>query len=151
DREEPLARSARRARLDGLRETEVQDLDRAVRPNLYVGRLEVAVNHALVVCDLERLGDLPGNRKGFVERNRSLRQAIGQGRSLDELDHEGLRSTRIFKPVDGRDVRMVERGEYLRFALEARKTIGIRGERIGKHFQGDVPIELRITRAVHLA
>ena len=46
---------------------------------------------------------------------------------------------------------MIERGEDLRFALEAREAIGIVGEGLGQDLDRDVAIELRIARAIDLA
>jgi hypothetical protein len=45
--------------------------------------------------------------------------------------------------VDGGDVRMLQRGEGLRFALEARDPFGISRERLGQHLDRDIAIELR--------
>ncbi len=50
-----------------------------------------------------------------------------------------------------RDVRVIERGQDLRFAPEARKTIGIIGHRRQQHLDRDVAIQLRVARAMHLA
>ena len=36
----------------------------------------------------------------------------------------------LFEPVDGGDVRMIERGENLRFAREARQEITVEGEQL---------------------
>jgi hypothetical protein len=41
---------------------------------------------------------------------------------------------------------MIERGEYLRFSLEARESIGIVGEVIRQNLQRDVSQELRVPR-----
>ena len=59
-------------RLRRLGETEVEDLDRAVGPNLDVGRLQVAMNNPLLVrrfegvgnlsCNAQRLGNSSGRR-----------------------------------------------------------------------------------------
>ena len=49
------------------------------------------------------------------------------------------------------DVGMVERGERLRFALEAHQPIGIGPQTLGQDLQRDVAIELGIARAIHLA
>ena len=53
--------------------------------------------------------------------------------------------------VDLRDVRVIERGERLRLAVEARQTVGIERELGGQDLQGDVAPELGIAGAVHLA
>ena len=50
-----------------------------------------------------------------------------------------------------RDVRMVERRERLRFALEAREPLRIGGERGRQDLDRDVAIELGIARAIDLA
>ena len=42
-------------------------------------------------------------------------------------------------------------GQQLRFALEARETLGVLRERRGQHLDRDVATELRVPRAVHLA
>src|SRR5688572_1610059 len=48
---------------DGLRETEVKDLDHAVSRYLDVCRLQVAMDDPVLVCRFQRLGDLPRNRQ----------------------------------------------------------------------------------------
>ena len=49
------------------------------------------------------------------------------------------------------DVRMIQRRERLRFALEAGQAIGISRERVGQDLDRDVAIQLRVARAIHLA
>ena len=46
---------------------------------------------------------------------------------------------------------MVQRGKDLRLALEARQAVRIAGEEFRQGLQGDVAIEPRIPRAIHLA
>jgi hypothetical protein len=58
------------------RETEVEDLYRAIRANFDVRGFEVAMNDALLVRGFECLGDLHGNRQRFIERDRAARHAL---------------------------------------------------------------------------
>ena len=58
---------------------------------------------------------------------------------------------RLFDPVDGRDVGMVQDGERLRFAREPRQPIRIIRERVRQDLQGDIAIELRVAGPLHLA
>ncbi len=51
--------------------------------------------------------------------------------------------------MDACNVGMVQRCEK-RLALEPRETIGVLRKRIGKHFDRDLTIELRVARTVHL-
>ena len=46
---------------------------------------------------------------------------------------------------------MVERGEHLRLALEARQAIGVAGHGLGQHLDGDVALQAGIAGAIHLA
>ena len=64
----------------------------------------------------------------------------GQRRSLDQLQHEGLNAISLLELVNRRDVRVVQRGEDVRFALEAREAIGVRRER-GLDFDRHVAIQ----------
>ena len=72
--------------------------------------------------------------------------------ALDELHDQRATCRRpSLEAVDLRDVRVVERGERLRLALEAHQAIRIAGERRRQHLDGDVAIELRVAGAIHLA
>src|SRR5215212_7390342 len=53
--------------------------------------------------------------------------------------------------MDMGNVRMVQRGERLRFPREAREPAGIAREGVGQYFDSDVTIEPGVTRPVHLA
>ena len=52
---------------------------------------------------------------------------------------------------DGDDVRVVERGDGPGFPSEARQTVGVSREGIGKNLQRDITIQFRVARAVDLA
>ena len=113
----------------------------------------------LFVGRFERLRDLPRDRQRLINRNRLVRETIGERRSLDQLQDEGLqcglprawRGDRFFKAVNRGDVRMIERGQDLRFALEACEPVDIEGEELGQNLQRDVAIELGVACAIDLA
>jgi len=118
---------------------------------LHVLRLEVAVDDALLVRRLERLGDLARDRQALVERQHSPLAPLGERRPEDELHDEGLRVSLRFEPVDLRDVRVVELGQQLGLALETGQALGVRGEGRGKELECHVAPELRVARAIHFA
>ena len=109
------------------------------------------MNDALLVRGFERLGDLLGDRQRLVDRDRAVRDALRQIVALDEFHHEGVDAPGFFEAVDGRDVRVVQGRERLRFAREPRQAIGITGERVRKDLHRDIAIQLRVARPVHLA
>ena len=78
---------------------------------------------------------------------RSLGEAIGQRRTLDQLHHQGHVAVGVLHPVDGGDVRVVERRESPGLPLEAGQVSGV-PQRIGDHFHRHIPPQLRVARAV---
>jgi hypothetical protein len=109
------------------------------------------------VCGLDRLGDLLRDGQGLVRRQWPGGDSRGQRRPVHELHDEGgdriaARLRGHFQDtVDLRDVGMVERGQHLRFAVEARQPIGIVCDGGVKQLDGDVAIQLRIAGAMDLA
>src|SRR5258705_13903220 len=57
----------------------------------------------------------------------------------------------VFEPVDAANVRMVQGGEELSFALEPREPLRVLSHRGQQHLDRDVAIQLRVARAIHLA
>ena len=68
------------------------------------------------------------------DRQRPARQAIGEGRSLDQLERQRRHAIGFLQAVDGADVRMVERGEQSRLAREAGAALGVGREVRRKDF-----------------
>ena len=140
----------------GLGEAEVEDLDLALRGQLDVRGLEVAVHDALLVGLLQRVGDLAGDRDRLVDGNRAALQALREILALDQLhgdevDRSPTVEARALEAVEVGDVRMVERGEEPAFALEPGESLGIRRESLGQELERDLAAELRVGGAVDLA
>ena len=62
-----------------------------------------------------------------------------------------LTPSAVLEPVDGRDVRMIQRREDFRFALEPRHSFRVSRDRLWQDLDGDIAIELRVARAIYLA
>ena len=71
--------------------------------------------------------------------------------ALDEFHHQRRDAVGVFKAVNRRDVRMVQRREDFGFALEAREALGVRGEDVGQDLDRDLAFQLRVRRAIDLA
>ena len=137
--------------LDRLRESEVQYLDRAVRTHLDVGRLQIAVDDALLMRGFERLGDLFRDGQRFVQRNGTVSNAVSERRSFDQFHHERDGAIRLLEAVNVGDVRMIQGCEDFRFTPESGQPLGIAGERCRQDLDGDFAFEVRVARAIHLA
>ena len=93
------------------------------------------MDDALLVGGFERLGDLPRDRQRLVAAEsgpRAIRSASVV--ALDQFEDERVRRRRCPRSRRSPDVRMIERGQHLRFALEAREPIRIGGEGSGRTF-----------------
>ena len=116
----------RAANFEGLGQAEVQHLDRAVVADLDVGGFEIARDHPLVVCGVERLDDL-------------------------FRDDERARGAVVFETMELRDVRVIQRGERPRLALEAGQPIRVPGKDVRQDLERNLAGEPRVPRAVDLA
>ena len=108
-----------------LRQPEVEHLHGAVGRDLDVRRLQIAVDDALLVRGFERVGDLARDRERLLNRQRARRQTLGERRALDQLEHEAADAVGLLEAVDRADVRMIQRRQHPRLALEAREPLGI--------------------------
>ena len=112
----------------GFRETEVEHLDHSVGRDLDVGGFEIAMDDPGAVGGIERADNLLRDGHSLRERQRTPAHALVQRVTLDQLEHKGRHAAGVLETVDSPDVRMIERCEQSRFALEARRAIGVRGE-----------------------
>src|ERR1043166_5582286 len=95
----------------------------------------------------QRLGDLPRDRQGFIERNGSLRDALGQRRTLHQLHHQCA----VFQPVNPRDIWVIEQGEDLSLTVESRQTTGVQSQVLRQELDRYIPIQPGISRPIYLA
>ena len=82
---------------------------------------------------------------------RRVRELLCERAALDELENQEANAVSFLEAVDRADVGMVQRREHPRFALEARESIGMPGERRRQNLDRDIAPELRVVRTVHFA
>jgi hypothetical protein len=88
-----------------LCQAEVQHLHGAVGPDFDIARFEVAMNDALLVRGLERVGNLSGDGQGFVQGQRTLAEPLSQSRSLHQFHHQVIGAD----VIDLTDIGVVQR------------------------------------------
>ena len=89
------------------------------------------MDDSLLMRSFEGVGDLLRDRQRLIDRNRPLRDPICQRRPLDEFHHQRDCAGAPFQAVDVGDVRMIQRREDFRFALEPRHTFSVGGNEVG--------------------
>ena len=82
-----------------------------------------------------------------MRRSDPLRQVV----ALDEFHDEGGHAPALFEAVYRGDVRMIQRGEYFRFALKARESVVIGRQCRGQDLDRDLALQLRVCRPVDLS
>ncbi len=116
-----------------------------------VARLQIPMHDAEPVSLVERIGHLRGDAHRRRERQRASREAIGERLALEVLEHQEIETGVLADVVQRADVRMIERGDGPRLALEAHAEVGVARDVGGEHFDGDQPIESSVTRPIDFA
>ena len=109
------------------------------------------MDDALLVGHFQRFRNLVRDRQRFVNRKRASRNAFSERLAVDQFEDEEQPAVRFVEAVDRTDVRMIERREELRFALEPGEAFGIPRDDIWQDLERHVAIELCIARAIDLA
>jgi hypothetical protein len=108
------------------------------------------VDDSFLVRRLERFRHLTEQRKRLVERNPTSRKTLGKAFPRNQL-HDQKRSTvDSLEPMDGGDVRMIQRPEKTRLPLEPGEPLPIRRERFRQRLDRDLTTERRVAGAKDL-
>ena len=133
------------------REPEVQKLHAAVSGHEDVVGLQIAVDDSLRVGGREGLRDLDRVLDRLADGKGAGLELVAQRRALQQLRHRIGGSILPADVEERQDVRMIQRRNGPRLALEPGKRLGIRGHLPWQHLDRDVASEARVPGAVHLA
>ena len=92
------------------------------------------MHDAFFVRRFERVGNLPCDGQRFVEGQRPGVEPRRERLSVRELEDEEVAAVGFVESVNRRDVRMVQRREYLRLAFESRNALDVGRERGRQRF-----------------
>ena len=139
-----------------LREAEIEQLRARLRQH-HVARLQIAVDDARAMRGVERACDVNRDAQRFVHRQtwafgaRRLRKPRLERLAVQQFHHEERRALMVADVEQRTDVRMAQRGDDPRLAVEPFAQRGIHRELGGQHFDRDRAIEPHVPRAIHLA
>ena len=140
-----------------LGQAEVENLHAAVAEQHDVLGLEIAVNDAAVVCGRQAARHLDRHVGTLPRRERTLPEFVAQCLAVEELSDQERRPDRALIRIDDlgaadvvhrHDIRVIDRGDRARLALESREPIGISCKNRGQHLDGDVAAEPRVPRPI---
>ena len=109
------------------------------------------MHHAVPVRRFERLGDLPEDLQGLLQGKRAARDAIRERLPPHKLHLEVVHVVHMVKGMDDGDVRVAERGEEPRLALESSEAVGMLCEGIRQDFDRHLAVERDVERSIHVA
>ena len=107
------------------------------------------MNDAFVVRKLQGVTDLRDDCQRFGRPQSAGSNRLSQVGSVDVFHDEIIQSVRFTKVVHGDDGRVIQHGQCPCLAHEAFGKGGILADFWRKDFQGDVAVELRLTRFVN--
>jgi hypothetical protein len=138
------------------RDAEVHHLDHAGLGEHHVARLDIAVDDAVPVAELEGRADISGDLQGPTRHQPALGgQHLLEGMAVDEL-HDDVRNRLAGRRglltgvVHGHDRGVVERCCVLRLPPEPDLERLVPGQVGAQHFDRDITTEPGVTAAVHL-
>jgi hypothetical protein len=82
-------------------------------------RLDVTMDDALVVGELQRVAQRRHDGQRLLRRELSRAQKLAQIHAIHEFHEQKIKPARLSKVVNGNDVRMVQRGKGLSLARES--------------------------------
>src|ERR1700730_1022937 len=108
-----------------LGQTEIEDFRLAAFGHEYVGRLDVSMNDALGVCNIESVGNLNSEIEDLLDRKSLTMDMLTESFTVDEF-HDDEGTVILFaNVVDGAYARMIERGSGVGFAAETLQSLSI--------------------------
>ena len=111
---------ARDGRFGGksLRETKIENFCLSTRSDEEVRGFDVAMNDAFQVSGVKRVSSLNGEGKRFVKRKRLAGDGVLEGLAIQKFHDDEWVAVFFTDFINGADVRVIESGGGLRFALE---------------------------------
>ena len=135
--------------LQEARETEVENLQPAIRGEPEISRLEIAVHDAELVQRDQTVRQLDPDPPHLVVGEAALANQGIDRRPGDELHHEEIDAVIGIEVVNGRDVRVIEPRQRQRFLLESGAALVVGEAAVRQQLEGDVAIETLVARPIH--
>ncbi len=134
-----------------LGQTEVENLGGSARGHKDICRLDVAVDDALGMRGIERLGDVNADREQLLHLQRTIADEMLQ-RLAFQILHDDVGLIAFFADViNGADVGMIQGRRGLGLTPEAAERCGVASDIFRKEFQGDETMQARVFGLVNHA
>src|SRR5215469_12972035 len=120
-----------------LRQSEVENLGVTALSNKDIRWLDIAMNNALAMRRIERVGNFNGDGQQPFRINRSAGYQVLQGHAIEKLhDHEGA-AFLFADVVDSANVGMIQRRGCFSLASEAAQCLRISSNVVRQELEGN--------------
>src|SRR5216684_4409043 len=99
------------------------------------------MDDAMMMCVIERIGDLDRGAQHLIDWQGASKQPVGERLSLDILHHEVWQAVLLADVMERADVRMVEAGNRARLPFEPLAPRWTVGNIAGQYLDGHNAIE----------
>ena len=134
-----------------LGDAEVRNLHPALFVQQDVFRLDVAMDDALFVGELQRLANHRHNRQRLLRRHFAVQQQLAQIQAVYKFHHQITMSTRFAEVVDSDNVGVIQPRQGLGFACEPFDELPVPVLFLGQDFERDNAVQARLPGLVHHA
>ena len=120
-----------------LGQSEVQHFHLATRSHEKIGGFDVAMDNALRVGRVQRVGDLNSELHHLLHLQRPTLDAMLQGFAFEQFHGDERLAILLADVVNGADVGMIKRRSGLRLALETDEGLRIPGHFLRQELEGN--------------
>jgi hypothetical protein len=134
----------------GFGEAEVEKLGGGLGEHDVAG-FEVAMHDAGAVGFIEGVSDFGADFESLIDRKRAPGDALGEAFAFDAFHDKEIDAVLRADIEKRADIRMIQRGDGLGFALEPELARGVAGKMCRENFNGNGPLKTRVASAIDLA
>src|SRR6266478_3420724 len=134
-----------------LGETEIKNLGLMPPGDEDVGGLDVAMDDALCMSGVKRVGDLDSELEQAVQFQRLTVNRVLKGLALQQFHGDEVPALVFPDLIDGADVGMIKRGRGPGFTLETVECAGVFLRLWRQELEGDPASEVQVLGFVHYA
>src|ERR1700680_465992 len=132
-----------------LCQAEVQNLGVPALGDENVRRLNIAVNDAVRVGGVERVGNLDPQIKQLWQGQWALGDALPESRTIEILHRDETPVLRLTDFVDHAEVGMIQAGSRTRFPSKSLQHHWVLGHQLGQEFKSHEPAQLDVLSLVN--
>ena len=103
----------------------------------------------LVVSGLQGIGNLERQLERFFNWDGTTIETVRQGVTFNKFENKEVRAIVFFKPVDGCDVRVIQRCKEFRFSLKPCEAISVFGKLFWQRLYRNFTPEFRVLGTPH--